>query len=49
MLRVNANECTMVGDDVGRDIEPARRLGISVFLVEGGHAERNLSNLVVGA
>jgi FMN phosphatase YigB (HAD superfamily) len=49
MLRVNAHECLMIGDDVTRDIEPARRLGMRCFLVEAGREDRNLSNLIVDA
>jgi putative hydrolase of the HAD superfamily len=49
MLGVAAAECLMVGDDVVRDIEPARKLGMSCFTVEAGHEHRDIKHLHVGA
>jgi len=49
MLGVHPHECLMVGDDAHRDIEPARKLGMSCFLVEAGHEKQTLSHLFVDA
>lgn len=36
MLQLRASDCLMIGDDLARDIEPARRLGMSSFHVQPG-------------
>jgi len=49
MLGAAAAECLMVGDDEVRDIEPATKLGMRSFIVETGHASRDIRQLIVGA
>ena len=49
MLGAAAAECLMVGDDLVRDIEPARKLGMRCFIVETGHEHRDIRHLLVGA
>jgi putative hydrolase of the HAD superfamily len=49
MLGAAATECLMVGDDLVRDIEPARKLGMRCFIVETGHENWDISHLLVGA
>ncbi len=45
MLRVKPFECLMIGDDLVRDIEPARKLGMRCLLVEAGREEQILSSV----
>jgi putative hydrolase of the HAD superfamily len=49
LLGASAAECVMVGDDEVRDIEPAKKLGMRCFIVETGHASRDIKHLVLGA
>lgn len=48
MLDATAAECLMVGDDLVRDIEPARQLGMRCLIVETGH-DWDISYLPVDA
>lgn len=36
LLSVEAKDCLMIGDDLSKDIEPAKRLGMQALLVEPG-------------
>ena len=36
LLQLPASECLMIGDDLSKDIEPARRLGMRSFHVQSG-------------
>lgn len=49
MLGATGAECLMVGDDLVRDIEPARKLGMRCFIVEKNHENWDISHLLAGA
>lgn len=42
MLKLDAHQCLMIGDDPIRDIEPARQLGMKCFQVQPDDSRRGL-------